>query len=241
MASKKTGGIFDNDEAQLTAKQWASSGLKKVDTVNLLKPMEPVKVIPKTGNLIGFSYNPETTNGLVEVGFNIQMGVDDAPFVHVEMCYSYNKDTDDLVTFGTNFDQLKFRNYKLADILHYIVILEVEDDSPFSEDDMQKAMEAYFAEKQKTVGRDYGYLSLAGGLLNQAMDFVTFGRWHKLSIINESNYDCSGTCADLVHSLWPAKNIRRKGQDDYIPVSAVSLGDLYHGEGIREKYSYKDK
>ena len=220
---------------QLSAKKWASRGLKKVKEVDLLK--KPV-VIPKTGQLIGFSYNPEKTDGLVKAGFHVQMAVDDAPFVHVEMVYSYDKDTDTLITFGTNFDSLRFRDYQLSEILSYIVVLRVDENSPFSSEDMRNAMEAYFAQKEKTVGRGYGFLSLAGGLLNQGMDFITLGKWHKLSVITKNNYDCSGTCADLIHSFWPAMNIRRKGQDDYIPVSAVSLGDLFHAEGISVVYQY---
>ena len=237
MAKKKTKGIFDNDEAQLTAKQWASEGLKKVKTGDLLKQEEAV-LIPKTGNMIGFSYNPKKTDGLVKVSFHVQMGFDGANIVHIEMVYSYDVVTDTLITLGANFDGLMFREYKLADILPYIVILSVDDKSPNTANQMQDIMQAYFDEKHKTVGRQYGFLSLAGGILNQAMDKISFGLWHKISIIPKNDLDCSGTCANLISILWSGKSIRRKGQSDYIIISCVTPGDLFNAEGISVVYNY---
>lgn len=234
---KKTGGIFDNDEAQLMAKQCASSGLKKVKTVDLLKQEDP-GFTPKCGMPVGFSYNPAKTDELVKAAFNVQLAFDGSLIVHIEIVYSYDKDTDILITLGANFDGLSFRTYQLQDILPYTVFMRVIDESPFDEHNMQEAMQNYFNEKQKSVGREYGWLSLMSGGLNQMMDFVTFGKWTKLSILPKQDLDCSGTVATLINILWAGKSIRRKGQSDYIIHSCVTPGDILNAEGIEIIYKY---
>lgn len=196
------------------------------------------KVIPKVGDMIGFSYNPAKTDGLVKGAFHVQMGFDSAPIVHIEMVYDYDKKTDTLITLGANFNGLMFRDYQLSKILPYIVVMRVEDNCPLDVKTRQDVMEQYFNEKGGSVGREYGFLSLLSGGVNQLMDKITFGLWVKLNIIPKNDLDCSGTCANLIKILWAGKQLSRKGQRDYIAIPTTTPGDIFNANGIVVVYDY---
>ena len=210
---------------QLSAKQWASSGLKKVKPVDLLKK-PTVEERYRVGDIVLF--RSKDSGLLLNMMFKMQTTFDKSEACHAEIIFSANG--SDTVTLGSACDGLKWREQTIG-AEHKV--LRVNDTSPFDTETKMKIMEELFKEKGEQFGKSYPFINTAVSGVNRALDYVTIGLFKRIDLgLYSGSADCSATVAQLLYMIYPGKLISRKCDRDLIPARMVTPGDLDNAVGM---------
>ena len=216
MAKKKQQGIFDDKELQLSAKQWASEGLKKAKTVDLLKQAEPKY---RTGDIVLF--RPVPSGLFADLFFKVQTTFDKSQACHAEMIFSANG--DEVVTLGSAMDGLKWREHTIG-TQHKVI--RITDVSPFDNETKMKIMEDFFDEKGENFGKGYPLINTAISGVNRGLDYMTLGLFKRIDFgLYNGSADCSATCAQICYVMYPGHLFSRHNDRDLIPPRMVTPGD----------------
>ena len=155
----------------------------------------------------------------------IQMFHDGGKSVHVEMIVYPDAGNGQVVTIGSDLkDGL---SYRLRYVDDFCKVIRCTDTIPYSDEQKIALIDRYFKEKELTGGRDYpiGNVIISG--INRAIDFYTFGAFHRIDFgIYKGNSDCSSTVAELIYMIFPGKLIQRKNDHGLIPFKMVTPCDI---------------